>query len=394
MKTRLTLRTVEGAKPFKAPYEIRDADIVGLLLRVQPSGVKTFYVELTRGVRVRLGRYPVLTVEGARVQAKAKIGEFAATGERPKPKVKVTTFGDFIRDHYAPWFAAERRTGDRNIAVLEAEFGDLYRKPLADVNAWTVEKYKAARLRAGIKPATVNRDVGRLRGALSKAVEWGLLQEHPLRSVKRAKGEDNSRVRYLTPAEEKALRKALDAREAQFRERRESGNGWREDRGIAPLPAIKGYADHLMPMVLLSLNTGMRRGELIALEWADVNLPGKMLTVRAENAKSGKARHLPLNAEALAVLKRWRTQRKDDGRVFGLLDAKTAWRALLADAGITGFRWHDLRHDFASKLVMRGVPLNTVRELLGHASLATTLRYAHLAPSHLADAVAMLGSGR
>ncbi len=387
MIAKLTLRTVEAAKPSAAPYEIRDADITGLLLRVQPTGVKSFYVELARGIRVRIGRYPVLTVEGARTQAKANLGEFARSGERPRPRVKVESFGDFIRDRYAPWFLAERKRGERNIAAIDAQFGDLYKRPLGDISAWLIEKHKAARLAAGLSPATVNRDLVRIKAAFAKAVEWELLPEHPLRNVKRAKGENSGHVRFLSDTEEQALRIALDARERGNELRRERGNTWRTQHGQAALPAITGYCDHLMPMVLVSLNTGLRRGELTAITWADVNMPGKLLTVRAGYAKSGKARHLPLNSEAMDVLRRYRGQSSGDGRIFPVLDAKKAWAAVLKTAGIDGFRWHDLRHSFASRLVMAGVDLNTVRELLGHSTLAMTIRYAHLAPEHRAAAV-------
>ncbi len=78
----------------------------------------------------------------------------------------------------------------------------------------------------------------------------------------------------------------------------------------------------------------------------------------------------------------------DGGR---LNNVKSSWGSILKSAGIEAFRWHDMRHDFASKLVMKSVPLNTVRELCGHASLNTTLRYAHLAPGHKSDAIALLG---
>ena len=117
----------------------------------------------------------------------------------------------------------------------------------------------------------------------------------------------------------------------------------------------------------------------------------------AAHAKSGKTRYVPLNDEAVRILKTWRTSDvTPTGYVFPgaggerLIDVKTAWKPLLRVAGVTGFRFHDLRHTFASRLVMAGVDLNTVRELLGHADLKMTLRYAHLAPEHKAAAVAKL----
>ena len=149
-------------------------------------------------------------------------------------------------------------------------------------------------------------------------------------------------------------------------------------------------------MVVLSLNTGLRRGEVFSLTWHCVNFQTKTLTVEGVTAKSGQTRHIPLNAEALNVLRQWRNQTKAEGLVFPgkhgnrLDNVRKSWAGLLKNASITGFRWHDLRHDFASKLVMAGVPLNTVRDLLGHADLATTLRYAHFAPDYRAQAVGML----
>lgn len=101
---------------------------------------------------------------------------------------------------------------------------------------------------------------------------------------------------------------------------------------------------------------------------------------------------------ALDCLKAWKKQAPlSEGRVFpsddgGRLDnVRKSWASILKASNINQFRWHDMRHDFASQLVMKGVPLNTVRDLCGHASLDTTLRYAHLAPDHKADVVALLG---
>ena len=158
-----------------------------------------------------------------------------------------------------------------------------------------------------------------------------------------------------------------------------------------------GFTDYLMPMVLVALNTGMRRGELFSLDWQSVNLERAMVTVTAGNAKSRKARHIPLNAESHDVLTRWGKQHGRKGLVFPspeggrLTNINKSWDGIVTDAELSDFRFHDLRHDFASKLVMAGVDLNTVRELLGHADIAMTLRYAHLAPDKLADAVARIG---
>jgi integrase len=100
-------------------------------------------------------------------------------------------------------------------------------------------------------------------------------------------------------------------------------------------------------------------------------------------------RHVPLNKKATAALRLWR-RRGHTGLVFGLTDIKKSYATLLRNAGIEEFRFHDLRHHFASRLVMAGIDLNTVRELLGHADIRMTLRYAHLAPEHKAAAVEVL----
>ena len=117
-----------------------------------------------------------------------------------------------------------------------------------------------------------------------------------------------------------------------------------------------------------------------------------------EGSKSGQTRYVPLNSEAVEALRSWKTMVADiSGYVFAgredgepLDDVKKAWLPVVRLAKIDGFTFHDLRHTFASKLVMAGVDLNTVRELLGHADIKMTLRYAHLAPEHKAAAVAKL----
>jgi integrase len=406
---RLTPAIVDAAKPGEVAYRIWDSMVPQLHLRVLPTGIKVWFVRWKTDTNKTLGRWPGVTIESARTKAKAVLIETDVHGApltvieaNKPPAAKATTFGEYIRDHYAPWAVAHQKAGQATVDAIAATFGDLYDRNLNEIGALDVEGIKAKRLKAGRKPATVNRDLDRIRGALSRAVDWGMLTEHPLRTVKRAKGSDNSRVRYLSKSEEKRLREALEVREAVRRADRASGNQWRVERGQELLPTwpLTGYTDHLMPLVLLALNTGLRRGELFSLDWGNVNLAGKILTVTAGNAKSRKARHVPLNTEALTVLKRWRKQCAGEGLVVPgaagerLTNINKSWDGLVEAAKLTDFRFHDLRHDFASKLVMAGVDLNTVRELLGHADIAMTLRYSHLAPEKLAAAVAMLGGGK
>ena len=175
MATKLTRRLLDEAKPTVRPIEKRDAEIGGLLLRIQPSGVKTSYVELTRGVRIKLGRYPVMTLEAARKQAKARIGAFAKTGEVPARNRRADTLSAFIDDHYEPWVNAERKAGKSTVANLKAQFADFLDKPMTAISAFGLERFKADRLKKGIAPATVNRDLARLSGCLTKAIEWKML---------------------------------------------------------------------------------------------------------------------------------------------------------------------------------------------------------------------------
>lgn len=388
----LTRTKIDYAKPADAPYWLRDSTVPGLALRVLPTGAKSYSVLWGRGRAKSIGAHPVMTLTEARETARRVLGEIAQHGApvAALQAARAETFGDFIRDRYVPHIKATAKAGAATAALLEKHFAHLYDRPLSAVDAAAWDQFKAARLKDGIHPATVNRDLDRLKAALSQAIAWRLLDVNPLAGVKRIKRGIESRVRYLSEKEEKRLREALDAREARRRVARESGEAWRAARGREALGAFKGYTDHVMPLVLLALNTGLRRGELTQLRWGDIDLKGKRLTVRAGYAKSGQARHIPLNSEALAVLKTYAKQHSGDGVLFAVQSLKKAWEGLVTAAKLEDFHFHDLRHTFASKLVMAGVDLNTVRELMGHADISMTLRYAHLAPEHKAAAVELL----
>jgi integrase len=405
MQAKITQRNLPKFKATEKRYDVRDSELKGFILTVHPTGRRMYYCEYARGKREKLGLVPAVTPEQARGKAEKLLAGLTLGEETPEEKKRKGNAHDlksFLDNEYEPWALEHLKRGKMDMDRLRTHFIDeLGDKKLHEINPWLIEKWRTKRRKAGKAATTINRDVAGLRAALSKAVEWNLLDEHPLKAVKPLVTDKSGVVRYLTKDEEKRLRKALTARDRRLIEGRASGNEWRQTRGYEALPAITGqYGDYLTPLVLLSINTGIRRGEALALTWENVNLKSHQLTVSGATAKSHHTRHIPLNAEATDTLKAWKNQTEGTGLIFTarkdtpLGSVKKSWAGILADAKITGFRWHDLRHHFASMLVMAGADLYVVKELLGHSTIAVTERYAHLAPEHRAAAVALLDGGR
>ncbi len=411
MKEKLTTRTVKAFKPRSKYYKVWDTEQPGFFLRVMPSGVKSFciyYRHNGSGKEYTLGKYGKLTADQAREHAKIKIGELAKgqdiqenkkSAKKRSEARKHQVLGKFIENKYKPWVLVERKSGEETLKKLNLAFPHLMKHNMEEITPWEIQKWRTVEIKEGLKPSTVNRQLMALKAVLSKALEWGVINKHPLTKVKPLKVDSKGKIRYLTDDEEKRLRKALDSREKSIIKDRQSGNDWRAARGKKLLEDLskKSFADYLKPMILVAINTGMRRGELFDLRWENVDLKKRNITVEGVSSKSGSTRHIPLNDEALGTLIAWRNQTESKRFVFPnpntgkrFDNIQTAWENLRKTSQIKDFRFHDLRHHFASKLVMAGVDLNTVRELLGHSELSMTLRYAHLAPEHKAAAVALL----
>jgi integrase len=385
------------ANPQARPFEISDSRLSGFLLRVQPSGARSFYAQIGRGRRVCLGRVGQLTPDEARRRCELVLGN-VAHGREPFAGLDNTaqlTLGEFIDAEFAPWMTANRpRTASRVIHRLGYCFGDWFPRPIGSFSVAHFETWKTDRLRQGRKPATVLGDLACISAALSHAVRMGHLQANPVFRVQKPRLDRNPRVRYLSDEEERRLLQSLVERDQRLIARRQSANQWRQARGRRELGELTYFGDHLTPAVLLSMNTGLRRGELLNLRWGDVDVRQRQMCIGAEIAKSGQTRHVPLNEMAHRTLAQWRHQnrgRTSDDKIFDVTTSfKTAWAQVLKRAEITAFRWHDLRHHFASRLAQADVSLNTVRELLGHGSMAMTIRYAHLGPDHRREAVERL----
>jgi integrase len=189
---------------------------------------------------------------------------------------------------------------------------------------------------------------------------------NPARSVTHRR-EDNNRVRFLTVEEEKRLRKIIEAK----------------------------WASH-MPEFDLAINTGLRKGSQYGLSWDMVDWKGKMLNI--PRTKNEEPNHVPLNDAAVAALRVVHDRGEARGRVFQsartgepLENGRHWFEDAVREAEIQNFRWHDLRHTFASRLRMKGAPLEDIADLLGHKSLMMTRRYAHLGPNKLHAVVSLLG---
>jgi len=417
MQMPLTDKTVPALKPMESgPYEVRDKggklSVKGLLLRVQPSGAKTYYVELARGTRERIGDASQHTLTWARNEAKRIVGEYAGghnfkAARAYKRSAKQSTLIAYLDGDFKEHAESTIATSKKFIASIKNAFGHVLQKPMADITELDLAKWN--RERASVSLETRRRELTNLKALLNHAVRTKVIPSHQLAAYK-LKGvltdkQSVESVRYLTEDEEQSLRLALDEREKDMRCARMNYRQWQVERGHELLPAItpEDYADYLKPLVLVALNTGLRRGDLFSLKWQNVDIGrGQIIKVIQKTShtrrKAGKAALnavLPLSAEALSVLKQCQKQWQSRSEfVFPspvsngqLTDIKKAFNAVLSVAKINDFRFHDLRHTFASRLVTAGVDLNTVRELMTHADIKMTLVYAHLSPDHKAAAL-------
>ena len=403
MKEKLTARLLATLQVTGKEYEVHDTTVTGLFIRVTAAGAKSYVVTWARSRKKTLGRVGILTLEQARTEATLYLAEARAHGEpiavsQDRRGAALPSLRNFIDDTYLPWFKAHHKGHEKTQHTLRNNFDAIMPQRLDAISGRDLEQIRTGWMQAGNKSSTVNRKMGSISGVFSRAVEWEYISVHPLAKLKQLKVDSMGMVRYLDADETKRLREALDTRQHEARAERESANKWRADRGKELMPSLLElpFTDHLKPLVLVSLNTGMRRGELFDLKWSAVNFDTKTITASGSTTKTSDTRHIPMNTEVFGVLKAWKEQLGKSRYVFpsqqgGRLEGvKAAWSKLLERAKIEGFRWHDMRHDFASRLVMAGVPLNTVRDLLGHADIKMTLRYAHLAPGTKAAAVELI----
>ncbi len=243
---------------------------------------------------------------------------------------------------------------ERCVKLLREHFGG---KLLDEITPLDIEKYKSAR-RKMVGPATVNKELACFKTMFSKAVIWGMTSDNPVKKVSMFR-EPPGRVRFLSREEIRRL--------------------------------LSEAAEHIRPIIIVALFTGMRKSEILKLTWKDIDFNHRLIYVR--NSKNGSSREIPMAREVIAALQAIPVSQ---GRVFTssedrpVSSIRTGFDNAVRRAQISDFSFHDIRHTFASYLVMNGVELITVKELLGHKTISMTARYSHLSPAHKGRAVETL----
>lgn len=286
---------------------------------------------------------------------KAELWRIDKLGVKPK-----RTWNDAV----VRWLKENRHKATASEDVSKLRWLDCFLrdKDLAAIDRTIIDQVTREKLAKGHKNATVNRTLELLRAVLRKCVnEWEWLDRAPyVRMLK----EPTRRIRFLTQEEAKKL--------------------------LAELPA------HLADMATFSLATGLRAANVTGLEWSQVDEDRRLCWVHPDQAKARKAIAVPLNGEAIAIVQKQRGNHPT--RVFSfkgkpIVQVSTkAWYGALRRAGIENFRWHDLRHTWASWHVQSGTPLFVLQELGGWESAEMVRRYAHLAADHLAPFAERLSS--
>jgi integrase len=279
-------------------------------------------------------------------------------------KQKEIYFGDFAQE-FLERHSRMKRSFKRDegiVKILNNRFGD---KLLHRITPLMVEDYRKIRLDEGRAKATVNREVACLKCMFNKATLWDKAKENPVAKVQLFK-EDNMIVRYLTEDERGRLLKACKL----------------------------STATHLYPIVIVALNTGMRKGEILNLRWQDIDLANKFIHI--ETSKSGKRRDIPMNDLLTETLK---YGIKSPGSEYVFCDEKgepftrlvRSFKTALRRAGIRNFRFHDCRHTFSSYWMMSGGDIYKLSQILGHSTVKVTERYAHLSPDYGRDTIELMG---
>ena len=319
------------------------------------------FTKTINGVRYR-GAFKTARTKAQAEEAERKTINEIHEGKYGKAEAK-GTFKEFVDDTYIPWAKANKRSWQMDIYRLKAVLAFFGKRRLCDISPFDIERFKITRRDTPVvsktktkarSVAAVNREMRLLSRIFKLAVTNRQLAENPCRHVELLKGEQ-ARTRYLLPEEEERLMEVL----------------------------AKGNA-YFHSVVILDINTGLRISELLSLRTGDVDFHRDVIYVR--ETKTDEDREVPMNNTVRELMKTLVDQSSNRGYEYLFTnpktgtrykDIKTAWHNACRKAGIENLRVHDLRHTFGTRAADAGVPLVAIGKVMGHASIQTTMRYAH-----------------
>ena len=332
------------------------------------------------GKRVRRVQRPKEnTKTAARELAKEMVAELEGQGEAAINGANMTfaQLADYFQKTYVidPQYVDGRKVAglrskyefELRLKILKNYFG---KQKIKEIRHADLERFKSIRLKTPVvfgkntkgtdkpgKPATrqrsigtVHKELGLLRRVFNVAVANGWILKNPF-----TKGDS-----LINPADEKARERILTRAE--------------EERLLA---ACSGVRNHLRPIVIMALDTGMRRGEMFKLKWSDIDLENRIINIQAFNTKTMRQRQVAITSRLLQELQALWTSSilNPEALIFGVANVKKAFNRARIIAGVPDLRFHDLRHTHATRLVSGHVPLSEVGRVLGHTQANTTYRY-------------------
>jgi integrase len=378
---KLSKPLIAALNPTDQDVVVWDSSLPGFGLRAKASGVKTFVIQYRnrsgRSRRLSLGNLGKVTLDQARKEAVKLMGQ-VATGGDPAEERRMRLRSETI-SQLADVYMKEHCAGRCKPRTIEAHnwlLNKLIKPRLGRRKLLELRPVDIAKLHTDLQstPYNANRAVGLLRAMLNCAERWEMIPRgsNPAAVIKPYP--ERKRERFLSADELKSLMDALDTAEAE-----------------ESIDRYEGAAIRLL------IFTGCRLSEITMLEWDSVDLANARIVLERHKTDQYGAKIIPLNAPALGVLTD--LPRIDDnpyvivGQKAGqyLINLQKPWRRVRKAAGLDDVRIHDLRHSFASFAIGAGVPLALIGGLLGHRSVQTTARYAHLANDPLKQATNVIG---
>lgn len=278
-----------------------------------------------------------------------------------KQSVKFREFVEMFIENYSKVNKKSWKDDFYRLRKCMSFFGNVY---LHEISALDIEKFKAVKV-CELTRTTVNHYLKILKRMFNIAIEWGYARENPVRKVKFFSEKDTQKERILSEKEKIRL--------------------------------LEAASEHLTPILIVALNTGMRRGEILNLTWDRVDLKQRLIQV--VNTKSGRNRTIPVNSALFKLLSELKMDRKNEYLFpnpqtdLPFRTVRRSFKNACRSAKIEGLRFHDLRHTFASRLIELGIDIIRVKELLGHSTVKITERYTHSNSEERKKAVELLCEG-